>query len=92
MGPVSPVSEVEYYFLFFPAPFLPVSIMAPMFELFRPHGTGPVRLSEGSSGTCAAEDVAPDQSGSIDTYPLPGGVVNGSVPILEETASSSFSA
>ena len=66
--------------------------MASTFKLFKPLGTGPVKLLEGNSGTCAAEAAAPDQSGSIDTCPLAGGVVSGSVPIAEVTASSSFSA
>jgi hypothetical protein len=66
--------------------------MALTFKLFRPLGTGPVKLLEGNSGTCAAEAAAPDQSGSTDACPLADGVFSGSVPIAEATASSSFSA
>ena len=52
---------------FFPLPiFFLLSIMASTFKLFRLLGTGPVKLLEGKSGTCAAEAAAPDQSGSIE--------------------------
>lgn len=60
--------------------------MASTFKLFGLLGTGPVKLLEGNIGTCAAEAAAPDQSGSIDVYPLAGGVVSGSVSIAASSA------